>query len=193
MNIVSQYGKEIFAIVVPVFTFLMNKYLKSNAKISFGQLHNFSYLINEPLRNPDGEVLRAKQLVHTHSYVFMNEGRESASSVEIVFNFKPMYLNIWPSRHYELKEDGEDRYIMVFDYLAPKESIRCEVLSINNDLPEILSVRCKEGLAQKIRYYPQKISHPLLLNFLRIQVFLGIATFSYLMVIILQWLIVKTG
>ncbi|WP_122096238.1 hypothetical protein [Rahnella sp. Larv3_ips] len=193
MNILTQYGKEIFAIAVPILTFMLNKYFKSNAKIAFGQLHNFTYLINEPLRDPEGEILRHKQTVHTHSYVFMNQGRESASSVEIIFNYKPMYLNIWPSRHYELKEDEEDRHIMIFDYLAPKESIRCEVLSINNDLPEILSVRCKEGIAEKIRFFPQRVFNPIFINFLRIQIFLGMATFSYLVVIILQWLVVKTG
>ncbi|HDL8505635.1 TPA: hypothetical protein PXR55_000933 [Yersinia enterocolitica] len=193
MNILSLYGKEIFAFAVPVFTLLLNKFFKNSAKICYGALHEFTYLIQESLKNPDGEILREVQTVHTLSYVFSNEGREPATNVEIIFNYRPMYLNVWPSRHYELKVDGERRHIMVFDYLAPKEVIRCEMMSINSELPSLLSVRCKEGLAKKIGLYPQRIFNPLLINFVRVLIFLGSVSLVYLVIILLQWLLVKTG
>ncbi|WP_432325241.1 hypothetical protein [Yersinia enterocolitica] len=193
MNILSLYGKEIFAFVVPVFTLLLNKFFKNSAKICYGVLHQFTYLIKEPLKNHDGETLREVQTVHTLSYVFKNEGREPATNVEIIFNYRPMYLNVWPSKHYEVKVDGEGRHIMMFDYLAPQEVIRCEVLSINSELPSLLSVRCKEGLAQQIGLYPQKIISSLLLNFVRLLVFLGSVSLVYLVIILLQWLLVETG
>lgn len=193
MNILSQYGKEIFAFAVPIFTFMLNKYFKSNAKLEYGVWHSFSYLINEPIRNDDGDVISPTQTVHMHSYVFKNEGRESASAVEVIFNFRPMYINIWPSRHYELKVDDERRHIMVFDYLAPQESFRCEVMSINRDLPELLSVRCKEGLGKLIGISPQKIFKASTINFLRLQIFLGMVSTVYLILVLLQWLVVKTG
>lgn len=135
MNILSQYGKEIFAFVVPIFTLILNKYFKNSAKISYGELHQFTYLINQPLMNQEGEVLKQSQTVHTQSYVFKNEGREAATSMEVIFNYPPMYLNVWPSRLFTVKNDSEQRYIMVFDYLAPKEIIRCEVMAINSQVP----------------------------------------------------------
>jgi len=193
MNIISLYGKEIFSLLVPLFTLFLNKFFKNSAKMCYGELHQFTYLINEPLKTADGEIVMQSQNVYTHSYVFINEGREPATSVEIIFNYPPMYLNIWPSRPYELKDDKENRHIMKFDYLAPKELIRCEVMSINAQLPELLSVRAKEGLAQEIRLYPQKIFNPTLINFFRFLIFLGSVTLVYLLLLLLQWLIVQTG
>ncbi len=69
-----------------------------------------------------------------------------------------MYVNIWPSRHYTIKSDAEERQVMLFDYLAPHESIRCEVMSINTDLPALLTVRCKEGIARNITLVPQNFT-----------------------------------
>ncbi|WP_370549821.1 hypothetical protein NMD73_06020 [Edwardsiella tarda] len=193
MNIISLYGKEIFSLLVPIFTLILNKFFKNSAKMCYGELHQFTYLINDPHQTSDGEIIAQSQIVHTHSYIFTNEGREPATSVEIIFNYAPMYLNVWPSRHYELKGDKENRHILKFDYLAPQETIRCEVMSINTPLPELLSVRAKEGLAKKVGLYPQKIFSPVLINFFRLLIFLGSVNLVYLVLLLLQWLIVKTG
>lgn len=193
MNIITQYGKEIFALFVPVFTLILNKFFKNNAKITYGKLHQFSYLLNEPLLGEHNEVINPKQVVHTQSFMFSNVGREPANAVEIVFNFRPMYINIWPSRHYVVKEDAEGRQVLVFDYLSPKEMIRCEIMSINRDLPELLSVRCKESLAKCIIIVPQQSYSPLLINLIRFLIFLGSVSFIYFVMVSLQWLLVKTG
>lgn len=193
MSFVLQYGKEIFAFFVPVLAFLLNKFFKNNAKICYGGVHQFTYLIPEPLISAEGEQIRPVQTVHTHSYVLKNEGRESGTNVEVTFNFPPMYLNVWPSRHYETKKNEDNRSVMVFDYLAPKEAIRCEIMSINKELPELLSVRCKEGVAKQISLYPQKSINPILSNCLLLLMFLGSISFVYFSIVLLQWLITKTG
>ncbi len=193
MSILTQYGKEIFAFIVPVFTLIINKYFKNSAKISYGELHQFTYLINQPLTNQEGEVVKSSQTVHTQSYVFKNEGREAATNMEVIFNYAPIYLNIWPSRLYTVKNDSEQRHIMVFDYLAPKEVIRCEVIAINTQVPMLLSVRCKEGLAQNIVLSPQKVFHPAFINCVRFLIFLGSVSLVYILVVLLQWLLLKTG
>ncbi|WP_250911631.1 hypothetical protein [Escherichia coli] len=178
MNILTQYGKEIFALFVPIFTLFINKIFKNGAKICYGELHQYSYLINEPLRNAEGEIVKAKQVVHTKSYAFKNEGKEPATNVEIIFNYPPMYVNIWPSRHYTIKSDAEERQVMLFDYLAPHESIRCEVMSINTDLPALLTVRCKEGIARNITLVPQKTSPSGLYSFLSTIAVSGVCNFN---------------
>ena len=193
MNIFAQYGKEIFAFIVPVFTLIINKYFKNSAKISYGELHQFTYLLNEPLLDKEGEVLQDTQTVHTQSYIFRNDGKEPATNVELIFNYAPMYLNVWPSRLFTEKNDSSRRYVMVFDYLAPKETIRCEVLAINAQIPVLLSVRCKEGVAQNIVLMPQRVFHPAFINALRFLIFLGSVSFVYILVVLLQWLLLKTG
>jgi hypothetical protein len=99
MNIFTLYGKEIFALAVPIFTLLLNKFLKNNAKVCYGELHQFTFLIQEPLKNNEGDIIKHAQNVYTLSYIIKNEGRESATNVEIIFNYPPMYLNVWPARH----------------------------------------------------------------------------------------------
>lgn len=193
MNIISQYGKEIVAFVIPLFSFLLNKFFKNSTKICYGKLHQFTYLIPEPLKNENGDILRQKQTLDTNSYVFKNEGRESATNVEITFNFSPMYINVWPSRHYDTKTNEDGRYVINFDYLAPKEIIQLELMSINHELPSLLSVRCKEGIAQQIWFYPQKVMNQYFIKCLMLLVFLGSVTFVYILIIILQWLLTKTG
>ncbi|TDN47618.1 hypothetical protein [Scandinavium goeteborgense] len=193
MNILTQYGKEIFSFIVPVFTLILNKYFKNNAKISYSELHQFTYLINEPLLNQEGEVVKPTQTVHTQSYVFRNEGKDAATNMEVIFNYQPMYLNVWPSRLFTVKNDSERRHVMVFDYLAPKETIRCEVLAINSQVPMLLSVRCKEGIARSIMLSPQRVFHPALINSLRFLIFLGSVSLVYVLVVLLQWLLLKTG
>ncbi|MRS89808.1 hypothetical protein GJV04_07125 [Enterobacteriaceae bacterium RIT714] len=193
MNLLTQYGKEIFAFIVPVFTLILNKYFKNSAKISYGELHQFTYLIYEPLLNQQGEVVQQTQTVHTQAYVFRNDGKEAATNMEVIFNYPPMYLNVWPSRLFTVKNDAERRHVMVFDYLAPKETIRCEVLAINTQVPMLLSVRCKEGIAQNIVLSPQRVFHPAFINSIRLLIFLGSVSLVYIVVVLLQWLLLKTG
>ncbi len=70
MNILTQYGKEIFALLFLFLPYLSIRFFKNGAKICYGELHQYSYLINEPLRNAEGEIVKAKQVVHTKSYAF---------------------------------------------------------------------------------------------------------------------------
>ncbi|GDB30406.1 hypothetical protein [Escherichia coli] len=193
MSLLTLYGKEIFAIFVPVFTFILNKYFKSSAKVSYGELHQFTYLINEPLKDAEGMIINETQFVHTQAFVFKNEGREPATNVEITFNFMPKYLNVWPSKHYEVKRDDGGRYFMVFDYLAPQEYIRCEVMAFNSNVPQIISVRSKEALAKQIMLYPQKVIPLIQIRFCWVLLFLGSVSLVYLVLLLLQWLLVKTG
>jgi len=193
MNILSTYGKEIFAILVPIFTLIINKFFKNTAKVAYGELHQFSYLLNEPMKDENGSDSTQKKVVNTQSYIFTNEGREPATSLEIIFNYAPMHLNVWPVRPYTVKLNEDGRHIMIFDFLSPKEIIRCEIMSINEPLPVLLSVRCKEGLANRVMLAPQKLLNPFFIKFLSFLVFLGAATFVYFIVLILQWLLLKTG
>jgi len=187
------YGKEIFALLVPVFTLLINKYFKSTAKISYGESHQFAYLINEMTKDENGNERAGKTVVYTQSYIFVNEGREPATNLEIIFNLPPMHLNIWPVRPYTTKQNDDGRHILQFDFLSANEHIRCEIMSVNEDIPDLLAVRCKEGLAKEVRFIPHKLLNPSFIKVLSFLVFLGAASFVYYLIIILQWLMLKTG
>lgn len=82
---------------------------------------------------------------------------------------------------------------MMLDYLALQETVRFEVMLINTDLPSLLSVRCKEALAKEIMLAPNKVLPPLFLRFIVMLIFLGDATFVYILGVLLQLLPIKTG
>lgn len=194
MNIVSQYGKEIISILVPLITFVLNNFFKSSAKISIGELHQFGFLIEEPIRNENGEIVKPRQIINTISYVVVNEGREAAKNLELIFNYKSnTHLNIWPVRPYSESYDPNGRYVLSFGYVAPKENFRCELLSINADLPELLTSRSEQGLSKSIVLQPQKLLNKSFIKIIQCCIFLGMASFVYIFILLLQWLITKTG
>ncbi|MEL7697301.1 MULTISPECIES: hypothetical protein [Pantoea] len=193
MNILTQYGKEIISILVPLITFILNNFFKGSAKVSIGELHQFSFLIEEPLKDSAGEIIKAKQVVNTKSYIIMNEGREAAKKLELIFNYKDMHMNVWPVKPYTESYDYNGRYVVTFEYIAPKENFRCEVLSLNTDLPELLTCRSEQGISKRILLYPQKVFNKYLIWFIQSCIFLGMATFVYIFILLLQWLITKTG
>jgi len=104
-------------------------------------------LIQEPLRNAEGAVIRPVQTVQTASVSVVNTGRIAATKIEVVFNWKPQYLNMWPSRHYEDKTAPDGRYSIIYDSLPAKDSIGFELLAVNADLPQIITVRSEQVVA----------------------------------------------
>jgi len=194
MNILTQYGKEIVSIVVPFLTFILNNFFKSTNKVGVGELHQFTFIIEESIKDEDGNLNNFKKLINTKSYIIVNEGREAAKKLELIFNFKSdMHLNIWPAKSYVESYDQNDRYILTFDYIAPKENFRCEILSINNELPDLLVSRSEQGVVKPMSLYPQKVLNKYFVKFLQCCVFLGFASFIYMLILLLQWLITMTG
>jgi hypothetical protein len=130
--------------------------------------------------------------VKTHSFIIRNAGRETASKVELVFNWKPMCLNLWPVRHYQEHMEPDQRYVLLFENLAPREVIGVEVLSVNQDLPNMVVARSAECVAQWINMYPQ----PVVNRFVRVAaaalMALGLAAAVYILLLLLQFLILRT-
>jgi len=141
MDFISTYGKEIVALLVPFITWFLNVGIKPKAKLIWTSPHSFTFLVQEPLRDAEGNVLRQTQKVETASIKVINTGRDTANKIELIFNWQAQYINLWPVRHYEQKTDPDGRHILIFENLSPKEEIGIEVMSINADLPALLLVR----------------------------------------------------
>ncbi|ELG86638.1 hypothetical protein A311_03556 [Escherichia coli KTE146] len=193
MSFFSLYGKELFSFFIAILTWILNNRFKSKAKLSYGYQHGFTFLLNEPLRNANGEVISNSQLVYTRSIILVNEGRESATNISLVFNYKPMHINFWPVHHFEENIEQDGRYIIKFESLAPGESIQCEILSINTEVPSILSIRSKECVAEPVNIVMQKSISNIVLRCYQLLILLGTGTLTYLIIVILQWLVTKTG
>jgi hypothetical protein len=192
VNFVQTYAKELLSVVVPIFTAVFRWATRQRVKLIFATPHEFTFIIQEPLRDPQGTVVRETQTLKTKSFYFRNEGRATAHHVELVFNWKPVTLNIWPVRHFTEHTEGDRRYVMIFDTLAPGETFGCELLAINAETPNLITFRCDEGVGQSVPMYPQRVVSKGLVRFAQAMILIGIAASVYIVIAGLQWLILKT-
>lgn len=189
MEFIQQYAKELFALLVPLLTWILNNRFRARAKLQLGIPHSFTFMVQEPFRDAEGKVLRETQSVHTASHVITNSGKETATKVELVFNWKPLCINIWPSRHYEEHSEEDSRYVMVFDSLAPNEQIGFELLSVNSELPALVNARSDQCTATTIAMYPQPIVEAWKRRLAVTLLFFGFSFAIYLAILVLQFLI----
>ena len=192
MTFLETYGKEIFALLVPILTWVLNGIFKAKAKLQVALPHQFHFLVQQPLIDADGKQISPTQSVRTNSFIIRNAGRESATKIELVFNWKPMCLNLWPVRHYTDHTEPDQRYVLLFDSLAPGEVLGIEVLSVNAELPSLVTVRSAECIAQHINMYPQPVVSSGVRKFIALLLALGLAAAVYLSLLLFQFLVLKT-
>ena len=121
-----------------------------------------------------------------------NAGRETATKVQWVFNWKPLCSNVWPARHFDEYTESDNRYVMIFDSLAPNEYLGCELLSINAELPDLITARCDQCVAQMINMFPQPIVSVARRRMAATLFLAGLALCVYLFLMLLQTLVLKT-
>jgi hypothetical protein len=192
MDFFRAYAKEIVSLIVPAVSAIFARLSRARVRLTYSTPHGFTFLVQEPLRNQQGQVINPTQAVHTRSFWFRNQGRAPAHHVEIVFNWKPPCLNVWPSRHFEEKIEADNRYVLIFASLAPGESFGCELLSVNRELPHLITVRCDEGVARAITMLPLPMVPRWRVWVILVLAFLGFVAAIYLTLICLQWLILRT-
>jgi len=189
LEFASAYSKEIFALVSVLLTFSLNRFFRLKAKILYSVRHSSNYIVEEPLRDPEGNIILHHQMVRTASIVSENNGLSPAKNVEFTFNWKPPIFNVHPGRAFSTGETGMGRWTLKLDSLAPGEVFAIEILSINQDLPLISSVRSDDATGVLINMAPQRVwpawfNRPALFLFL-----MGMAATVYLIIAAIQWAI----
>lgn len=192
MDFISKYGKEIVSLVVPFVTWFLNVGIKARAKLIWTSPHSFTFLVQDPIRNPEGNIIQQTQRVCTASIKVINTGRDTANKVELVFNWKPQHINLWPVRHYEHKTDQDGRHTLIFDNLSPKEEIGLEIMCINVDLPALLVVRSAECTAQNVSLMWVRYLAPWKVNIERLLLLVGLSACVYGLIALIQFLVLRT-
>lgn len=157
IDFLTSHAKEIFSVATPFILWFINNRFQPRAKLVQQTRHGFTFLIQSPLLDAQGNELAPTQTVNTASVSIFNAGRSPATKVEVVFNWKPQHLNIWPSRHYEEKLSPDGRFSIFFDSLPAKDTMGFELLAVNAALPEMVTVRSEQSVATKMRLVPQPI------------------------------------
>ncbi len=192
MNLLETYGKEVVALLVPLVTWSLNMFFRSKAHLNVATPHSFTFLVQQPLIDREGKQILPTQTVHTNSFIVYNSGREAATKLELVFNWKPMCLNIWRSRHFEEHVEPDGRYVLIFQSLSPNETLGCEILSVNSDLPNLITVRSDQCVAQFVNMYPQPVLSPVKRRLVVLLLAAGLAAVVYVAILLIQFLVLKT-
>ncbi|HEY6527057.1 MAG TPA: hypothetical protein VIZ65_00060 [Cellvibrionaceae bacterium] len=192
MEFLKTYAKEIVSVLVPFVTWFLNVGLKARPKLIWTNPHSFRFLVQQPLLDQEGKIIKPVQEVDTASIKVVNTGRETATKIELVFNWKPHYLNLWPVRHYEQVTEADGRHILIFENLSPKEEIGIEIISINADLPALIFVRSAECIANNMPLMWIPYVQQWKITIARFFIFMGISSTIYLTIMLIQFLVLKT-
>jgi hypothetical protein len=189
MTFIQTYAKEIVSLLVPLITWALNRVFRAKVKLRLANPHTFTFLVEQPLLDSQGNQLSPTQTVHTSSYILMNAGTVTATNIELVFNWKPPCLNIWPSRQFSEHVQADRRYVLKLETLTPKEFIGFELLSINLQLPLLITARSDQSVAQIIPMYPQPVAKPWQRRLFTALIFLGMALVVYLLLLLIQYIV----
>jgi hypothetical protein len=135
----------------------------------------------------DGQPQILNYSVRAASLFVNNTGRDGASDLEIVFNWKPPYLNIWPQRDYTVGTNPDGRYIIKVANLGTKEFLGLDLLAVNAELPDVVQVRSSQGAGVQITMVPQPVYAKWKIICARFLVFMGLASVIYLLFAVIQF------
>lgn len=192
MELLQNYGKELVSLCVPLITWALNTFVKGKARLVQGSPHTFHFLIEQPLLDAKGVQISPTQSMKTRSLLVANTGKETATNVELVFNWKPPYLNVWPPRHYQELTAPDKRHVLKFSSMAPNEFIACELFVINGEIPELVIVRSDQCVAENIEMLPQQVFPLWQRRLAVVLLMMGLGTAVYLSIVLLQFLVLKT-
>lgn len=187
LNSVAPYSKEIGALVIALVVAIFTRAIQPRAKLIHSVRHQFHYLLQEPIRDHEGQVVSPTQNVKIMSMSTFNAGRSTATKVELVFNWKPQFFNVWPLRHYEEREHSDRRFSIVLESLAPKESFGVELLAVNREIPGLCNVRSEQCESVEKEMKPQIVVKRPLMVLLWTFLIVGFVTTIYLMLSLIQW------
>lgn len=192
MEFIQNYAKEIVSVLVPIITWVVGRLSNKGAQLIRGTKHAFTFLVNEPLKAPDGAIISSSQTVRTASVVIHNIGGAPRTNLELVFNWKPNCINVWPTRHFQETIEPDGRCVLMFASLAPTEFFAFEVLAVNAELPQLINARCDQCVAREVQISQSPRVSPVKVRFAQFFALAGFAAVAYGVLQLLQFLLVRT-
>jgi hypothetical protein len=153
---------------------------RPRTKIVWSKTHAYCHTVfqNQASQNPTTPNQAPQPLppllVYNEYFVVGNRGRKTAEQIEIVFNFKPQTLSIWPQRNYREMTNPEGRY-----NLAPRENFNVNVLQATSQPPELLAVRTPDRVGKQIRTQVFPVYPNWVLVLVWLMIFLGVCVCIY--------------
>jgi len=190
---ISLYAKEIVAVATSLATLVAKFFPRSSqADLSFSDRHNYTFVITNIEVDDAGAPIEKMYAIHTRSMFILNSGRGTLTNVELVLNWQPKCVNIWPSRYHEPRVVSDKRFSILFPSLAPGERVSVDILDIDRELPFVIAARSDQAVARNVNlvWVPEQKQKRLWLR--TALMVLGAAAAVYLAISLIQYLVLRT-
>jgi hypothetical protein len=150
LELLNPYAAQIVAAGLTAVIALIGYWLQPRVKLRWGLSHGYMHRVNIPAPTqpaqqdgPQTDQVGPPQprvlFIHTASHLIVNAGRATATQVEVTFNYPPTSFEIWPQRQFQVTPNPNGRFVVRFDTLSPKERLSLNVLTLDQDTPNLLS------------------------------------------------------
>lgn len=167
----SNFGQ---AALLAVVTALVGRWLTARGRLVWAVSHQHWYRM--PRLDQDGTFP-----VITQQIWFQNVGRAAIDAVEIVLNWRPQHFEIWSPRQFETSTLADGRFVLQIPSLAGQEHFTISMIDTVRELPAVINVRSKAGVARELPMAPQRIWPTWFLVLGWVVLFVGAVTVGYLL------------
>jgi hypothetical protein len=164
---------QIIAAFLTIATTILLRLMQPRPKVVWGTSHNFTFRL--PTTNPPG----GEFLLHTQAIFLQNIGFSPAEDVEVILNYKPENLSLWPQLNYSTDTNPEGRCIIKIKNLGGREFTSLEMLHSQGDMPTTLRVRTPRGECKQVPMAPMQVLSRWTRMTLILLMFLGAFTIFY--------------
>ena len=180
------HSAELWSLGAAVFSVVVNHLLRLRPRLRYSITHSTAMVVDQPLHDPKGQQVAAKQLLRLTTITIGNGGLQSAKGVELTFAFKPVIYNVRPMRRFEENVSGTGQFTLSFTSLAPSETLFVDIVAINADLPILTAVRADECVGKSVPMEPSRVWPTGVVRLLQFLLFLGLATAIYLTAVLFR-------
>lgn len=187
MSIVDRLlsSNEVLGVVVSailtIIIALATQIFRRKAKLRWADTYSNHFIIP----SQDGKVIS----VLVKDVWVQNTGRAVARDIEICLNFKPQHFEIYPHVPYDIHQNADQRFFLVFKKLNPGEYQRISLHNINADLPMTSNVRFDGGQGIPVTTELQVKAPFRLRAFVSFLILMGFFSTIYVVVRLIQALI----
>jgi hypothetical protein len=152
-NILHEYAPLVSFLLTTLVTVIIYLF-RPKVKLIWGSKSDFKHIMRS---RENTDIKKPKQseqqplVVHSAHYFIKNTGQTEAKNVEIVLNFPPDEISVWPQRQYGLSVNNENRQIIFLPFIGSKESLDILLLSVGKELPMLMNVKCPESNGRQVR------------------------------------------
>ncbi|WP_353088235.1 hypothetical protein [Stenotrophomonas sepilia] len=136
------YAKEIVALIAGALNLWSKTLGRPRTSMVWGQRNTVSHVLPDFKEN--GVVTLKSPILNVGSVLVRNTGKTSLSEIEVILNYAPNSLNIWPVRPMTQRQIEHDRFLVTVAYLPPGEELWLDMVMVHGDVPAVLGIRSKE-------------------------------------------------